>query len=81
MNNISLTEQMRKRLEQAKLDCDYNIENYMRVLKSDMYRILLSFMDIQYSDIKVEVSKNKDSYEFQFKVKTQKIYDIGNIID
>lgn len=77
----NMTDQMRERLEIAKLDCDYNIENYVRVLKSDLYRLLIAFMELQYSDIKINVSKNNDDYEFLFKVKTKKLYDIGSIID
>lgn len=79
MQNI--TEIMKERLETAKLDCAINIENYIRVLKSDVYRLLLGFMDLQYSDIKIILSKNKDIYTFDIKVNTEKIYDLGSIID
>lgn len=79
MQNI--TEQMKKRLETAKLECDYNIENYIRVLKSDIYRLLLAFMDIRYSDIKVTITQKDNEYEFDIKIDTKKIYDLGSILD
>lgn len=79
MQNI--TELMRQRLEVAKMDCDFNIENYIRVLKSDIYRLLLAFMDIQYSDIKVTITKKTEVYEFDVKIDTKKIYDLGSITD
>lgn len=78
-NNIS--EQMKQRLETAKMDCDYNIDNYLRVLKSDLYNLLLAFMDIQYSDIQIDIGKNNEIYNFYIKLNTKKIYDIGSIID